>query len=349
MLFLATILPGCALIAEPDHHGSEALQENHVMVGVWLGSWPTDTNPAIQGFEDKAGVPPDLVDVYLDWQTPFANVSHTLGHIASKGAVAILTWEPQGITTPAILAGTQRLTLRDGRTLPIDDYIAEFAEGTCQSASTAGQPILVRVLHEMNGFWFAWGISWQDAHGARPNTLDNYKHAWIKIHDAFTSRCGDSVRFIWAVNHFGVGPDTGFTQAYPGDAYVDFVGIDGYNWGTNAKWGWQDFDTLFKPGYCALAGLTNKPILIDEISSSERGGDKAQWIRTMYSKIDQYDRIRGFVWFDDEKYEVEIHGSMDWNLDSTPASLSAFSDGAHAIVGERGTPPAARSAPSPCG
>src|SRR5437016_11581455 len=41
----------------------------------------------------------DLVDVYLDWYTPFANVTHTLTHIAGRGSIAIMTWEPMGLTT----------------------------------------------------------------------------------------------------------------------------------------------------------------------------------------------------------------------------------------------------------
>jgi endoglucanase len=337
LVLLGPLLSGC-IVPIPDRHGARALESGQFLVGAWLGSWPSDDNPAIHGFEKEIGVPLDLVDVYLDWQTPFANVTHTLRNIASHGSVPIVTWEAQTLTTADIIAGTRRLPLRDGRSVSLDAYLDEFAQGTCDVARQTGQPVLLRVLHEMNGFWFSWGISWSDAHGNRPNTPEAYRAAWIKIHDAFTGRCGDAVRFVWAVNHFSLGTGASFMGAYPGDAYVDFVGIDGYNWGTNTKWGWQGFDTLFRPGYCAVTAATSKPMLIDEIASTEKGGDKAGWIRDMYARMENYTRIRGFVWFNYAKYEVEIHGTMDWQVDSSPKALAAFSAGAQALEQRTGSP-----------
>ncbi|MES2155246.1 MAG: glycosyl hydrolase [bacterium] len=334
---LAIASSGCVLWRLPDHHGWEALDSGEVVVGAWLGSWPADGNPAIDQFQDKAGVRLDVVDVYLDWNTPFANVSHTLHHIASRGAVPVLTWEPQGLTTVDILDGHKQIPLRDGRRMAMDDYVAEFAEGTCQAAHAAQQPILVRTLHEMNGFWFAWGITWKDGQGHTPNSIDNYRRAWIKVHDAFTNRCGSDVRFVWAVNHFSLGQGATFTNAYPGDAYVDFVAIDGYNWGANANWGWQSFDDIFHDSYCAVTAATTKPLLIAETASTERGGDKAAWIGDMYAKLHSYGRIRGFVWFNDAKYEIESHRDLDWPADSSDAALAAYAAGARAITDGRGS------------
>jgi endoglucanase len=234
--------------------------------------------------------------------------------------------------------------------MTLDAYLDEFAEGTCRAAHAANQPILLRILHEMNGSWFAWGTSWTDGKGNRPNTDENYRKAWIRVHDAFSGRCGHDVLFVWAINHFSVGPGASFTGTYPGDEYVDFIAIDGYNWGTRAEWGWQGFETLFRPGYCAITALTAKPLLVAEIGSSEQGGDKAAWIRDMYARIDQYDRIRGFVWLHDEKVEVEVGGRMDWPVDSSPEAAESFSQGARTLM-ERRTddgPPAAPP-PPPCG
>jgi hypothetical protein len=336
---VAPALSGCILVPIPDRHGAEALDAGVTLVGVWLGSWPADGNPVIDGFVAETGVRPDLVDVYLDWQTPFANVSHTMSHIASRGAVPILTWEPQGLTTADIVAGTRKVPQRDGHAPTIDQYLASFADGVCGVARQTDQPVLLRFLHEMNGFWFAWGVSWQDKNGNYPNSLDMYKRAWVKVHDAFASRCGDAVRFVWAVNHYSIGKDASFTSAYPGDAYVDYVGIDGYNWGSRAPWGWQGFDTIFRPGYCALVPI-GKPILINEVSSTEQGGKKAAWIREMYAKIAQYDRIRGFVWFNDAKYEIQVHGPMDWPIETSDGSKQAFADGARQVIEQRDDDPA---------
>ncbi len=349
LLQLVLALSGCFDAPKPDQHGRLALESGEFLLGAWLGEWPSSTTSNIPAFQEETGVRLDLVDIYLDWATPVDNVTHAIEAVAASGAVAVLTWEAQGITTIDVLAGDKRLPLRDGRVVTLDDYLAEFAVGTCRVAQATEQPVLLRIFHEMNGAWFAWGISYQDAKGGHPNSDDSYKAAWAKVHNAFSGRCGDSVRFVWAVNHFSVGPGTSFMGTYPGDDKVDFVAIDGYNWGANARWGWQSFDVIFSEAYCALAGGTTKPILIAEVASTEKGGDKAQWIDGLYQGIAGRDRIRGFVWFDDAKFEVEIHGAMDWPVDSSTAALQSYSQGARTFQeGLGSTPSVSPEEDGPC-
>lgn len=347
-LVLAPALSGCALIPTFDRHGAEALADGDVLVGAWLGTWPSDDNPAIDDFQARTGVRLDLVDVYLDWATPFANVSHTVRHIANEGAVPILTWEAQTITTPEILDGTRVLHMRDDSFVTIDEYLAEFAAGTCKVARDTNQPILVRILHEMNGGWFAWGISYRDPNGDRPNTDHTYRAAFAKIHDAFDNRCGSRVKFVWAVNHYSEGAEASYAGTYPGDKYVDYVGIDGYNWGARAAWGWQSFDTIFQDAYCAVTLVSPKPVLIAETASTEQGGNKAAWIEALFGKVEEYDRLRGIVYFNDAKHESEIHGAMDWSLDSSPQALDAWAKQAKDLVDDRGIHDKTSTGGGPC-
>lgn len=339
LVFIAYDLSGCsilpALMPINDHHGPQAVRDGDVLLGAWLGSWPSDGNPAIARFEEKTGIKPDLIDVYMDWQTPVANVTHTMRNISGHGAVAVLTWEPQGFTTVDINKGSKTVPLRDGRRVTLDAYLGEFATGVCDVARETGQPVLVRTLHELNGDWFSWGLSYKSPDGSHPNTVENYRAAWMKIHDAFTTRCGDDVRFVWAINHFSKGPGADFTNAYPGDAAVDYVAIDGYNWGTNAPWGWQGFDTLFHDPYCALARDTQKPILLAEVASSEKGGNKSAWVQDVFRGLSRYPRLNGFVWFDSTKFEIEVHGTVDWAIDSSPAAVAAYHDGAAQMLAQR--------------
>lgn len=338
-LVLMPALSGCALIPTFDRHGAEALAKgDDVLLGAWLGSWPSDDNPAIASFEQETGVRLDLVDVYLDWRTPFANVSHTLRHIAAHGAVPIVTWEAQGITTQQVIDGQRMLDLRDGSLLTLDQVLADFAAGLCKVARDTNQPVLLRVFHEMNGGWFAWGISYRDASGAYPNSDQSYRDAWVKVHDAVSNRCGDRVKFVWAVNHFSEGPGASFTGTYPGDRYVDYVGLDGYNWGSRVPWGWQTFDTIFREAYCAVTVASPRPVLIAETASTEDGGSKAAWIEQLFDKPQEYDRIRGIVYFNDAKAEQEAMGGMDWPVQSSPAAVEAYRDAADRLLEDRGVP-----------
>lgn len=309
-----------------ERHGLEALEGEELMVGAWLGDWPTDSRPLIDEFEDEYGVKLDLVDVFIDYYTPFANVSHTIEHIAARGALPMLSWEPHGFTTVDIADSTKEVWLRNGEKMTLAAYLDSFAEGLCSVAKKTEQPILLRTLHEMNGFWYTWGQAWEAKDGSRPNTDDNYRRAWIRIHDAVERHCSQGVLFVWATNHYSVGKGASFTGTYPGDAYVDFAAIDGYNWGGHADWGWQTFDKIFHDPYCAVTKASSKPILIAELSSTEKGGDKAEWIRETLAgfRNGKYPEVRGFVWFNDDKFEVEINGRMDWPLDSSPIAKAAF-------------------------
>lgn len=74
----------------------------------------------------------------------------------------------------------------------------------------AGVPVLWRPLHEASGGWFWWG-----AEGA-----DTYKKLYVLLYDMLTEEYGLN-NLIWVWN----GQDASW---YPGDEYVDIVGIDIY-------------------------------------------------------------------------------------------------------------------------
>ncbi len=77
--------------------------------------------------------------------------------------------------------------------------------------SDAGVPVLWRPLHEAEGGWFWWG-----ARGPEP-----FKQLWRLMHDRLTNV--DHLHNLVWVYSSGTKPEW-----YPGDAYVDVVGIDGY-------------------------------------------------------------------------------------------------------------------------
>jgi beta-mannanase len=103
---------------------------------------------------------------------------------------------------------------------------------------------------------------------------------------------------------------------YPGDSYVDWTGVDGYNWGT-ANGGWQSFQQVFKDIYPLLAAK-KKPIIIGEMSSAEAGGDKAKWIDEIIPTLrTSYPLIKCVIWFD-------INKEADWRISSSRGSEASF-------------------------
>jgi beta-mannanase len=135
----------------------------------------------------------------------------------------------------------------------------------------------------------------------------------------FRSEGAGNVRWVWCP--FSTQPPRraadGWRAYYPGDRYVDWIGMDGYNWGTTRSWSrWQPFGEIFGPPYRDYAG--RKPLMICEVASAEAGGDKGSWIDEMGAELSgRFSKIEAVVWFDAKK-------ETDWCVDSSERALHAF-------------------------
>ena len=107
--------------------------------------------------------------------------------------------------------------------------------------------------------------------------------------------------------------------AYPGDKYVDWVGVDFYNYFPKYDEVWKDFKEQFAEQYLYMAeNFPNKPIQISEFATNQDGGDKAQWFINMNSDIkNMFPRLKQYNYF-------EINKEADWRIASSPESQKAF-------------------------
>jgi Glycosyl hydrolase family 26 len=275
---------------------------------------------AVSKFEGLVGKPLSLVNVFV----PFANCSPSpcsfykfapgmMEGIREHGAIPVYSWSSQSI--PSHLEEPD-FQLSDVISGSYDSYIRTFAE----DARDWGHPFFLRFNWEMNGGWFPW------AEGANGNQQGEFVAAWRHVHDIFASVGASNVNWVWCPNIDPDGIFQGLAPLYPGDAYVDWTGLDGYNWGTNPTKPdrWRSFDELFGSTYQQIAGTIapSKPMLIAEMSSTEVGGSKAGWIDDALAKIPaNYPKIGGLLWFD-----TYIEG-MDWPIESSSTATSAFAKG----------------------
>ena len=183
-----------------------------------------------------------------------------------------------------------------------DSYIRSFAE----SAADYSGPIILIPFEEMNGNWSPWSVT------GNGNSAVKHIAAYRHIHDLFA--IAPNVRFAWDVNNDAV-PDTAenrFENFYPGDKYVDYVGVNGFNFGDP----WQSFQDIFADSLQRLA-VYEKPIYIFSMASAE-GPDKAAWITNALTQgIPSYPHIQGWIWFNENK-------ERDWRVWSDVNSLQAF-------------------------
>jgi len=268
----------------------------HLTLGVWSGQpWEPGRLDAVTSLLGRS---PSLFLTYVGWDRPFTAADEA--EIAQRGASHVVTWEPNGYTLASIAAGAH------------DDFIRSWARG----ATAWGGRIYLRPMHEMNGNWYDWG------RGVNGNTASDFVRAWRHMHDIFVEEGATNVRWVWSPN-VRYGSEYPLADLYPGDAYVDWIGLDGYNWGLDPHLGqpaWQDFGDIFGATYREVTSLApGKPVMIAEMASTENGGDKAQWILTTFLRdIPHYPAVRAVIWFN------QADGVSDFRINSSPAALAAF-------------------------
>lgn len=82
-------------------------------------------------------------------------------------------------------------------------------------------PVVFRPWHEHTGSWFWWG--------AGLCTPDDYKALWARTRSGLDAAGTDNL--LWAYSPDRVASEEQFMERYPGDEYVDIIGVDVYHFG----------------------------------------------------------------------------------------------------------------------
>jgi hypothetical protein len=233
-----------------------------------------------------------------------------LNAILARGAIPVLTWEPW--VTDFVRRDLPPMPERQFNNLraiasgEYDFYIERWA----RAARRWGQPIMIRLGHEMNAAWYPWG---ERAFG---NTAEDYVAMWRHVVGVFRRVGADNVLWVWSP------AQRPFGNLYPGDEYVDWTGITILNFGTVPPgFRWRPFAQMFAPHYEVLRRY-NKPIMVAEVGSAEQGGDKGRWIAdAMGSLRTDFPLVKAFVWFD---VVQDRYWPINWSLTSSEEAARAF-------------------------
>ncbi|MDP4176968.1 MAG: glycosyl hydrolase [Bacillota bacterium] len=277
---------------------NDSSPSSNLKIGAWVGTQPSTTE--LNNFQILQKRKLDIVNIYVSWANNFNYVKPYADAVYSNNSTLMMTWDAWGYTTVDIANGSA------------DNYIKNMAD----NIKSYGKEIWINPLHEANGNWFPWGLG-----DSKVNTNDTYKSAYRHIVDIFRKEGTVNVKWIFNINVSNVGTGTSFIGHYPGDEYVDYTSLDGYNWGTSQSWGstWQSFDEVFRPSYNAITTI-NKPVFIGEISSAEQGGDKGKWITETFNTIKtSYSKVFAVIWFSENK-----PAEADWRINSSDDALTAY-------------------------
>lgn len=298
-LALIAVAPGGARGAGVPGNSSE-----RVGLGVYVGSPESKALPRRYAYMVKR--PPAIVGANSRWpRPPFPPVELT--KIWDRGSVPMIVWQPW---------------TRAGRPYPLraiargryDAYLRRSA----RAAVAWKHPVFLRFAPDMNRGRYPWGL------GRYGNTAAVYKRAWRHVVGVFRRAGAANVVWVWTPSVEAGSRRPSFARLYPGDAWVNWVGLDGFNWALKGEW--RSFTSIFGSSYTALTRLSSRPVMIAETGSSERGGSKTAWVTSaMWHEIPGFSRLEAVVWVD------ELRNGVDLSVDSSQSAWRAVTGAAAAV------------------
>jgi hypothetical protein len=298
--------------------------------GAWISD-PASTRDApwdmsrVAEFEQLVGKGLSIIEFASPWQDctrnpcrPYRFPTEAMNNVRAYGAIPLFSWGSEA--SPRGSAEQPAFTLGSLINGTYDTYIREFAE----EARGWAHPFFLRFNWEMNGNWFPW------YEGVNGNSPGQFVAAWRRVHDIFTGVGATNATWVWCPY-----ADTEarlrkqrLKSLYPGDGYVDWTCLDGYNWGQNPvnPKPWRTFSEIFDPAYELLTKkiAPRKPLMLGEFATSPYGGHKALWIKKMFQELPRkYPRVRALVYFN------TVDRTVDWPLETSPNAARAFALGIH--------------------
>jgi hypothetical protein len=262
--------------------------------GTWFGSYvqskgnAEETKALIEEMESRLGRRFDLDHFYNGWSEDFPNWREKWD--LANGRIPFVSW-----------AKTSTAAVNSGRH---DRLIRERAEGF----DALGGPVLLEWFWEMDG--------------ARNRSIArspaSFIAAWRRIHGIFQKAGADNVAFVWCPNAWGF--VTGEAEKwYPGDAYVDWICANGYNWAPGRRGDdWRSFAEVFQAFY-DWGTKKDKPLMIGEFGVQERrSGEKAAWMKQARTDLkERFPEIKAVVYFDSDR-------KHDWRVTTSRSSFDAY-------------------------
>ncbi|MFJ9552077.1 glycoside hydrolase family 26 protein [Streptomyces erythrochromogenes] len=253
--------------------------------GVSRPKAPYDMEP-VHEWASLVGKNPNLIVYFAGWGDGF-DATGTRNAWGS-GALTVVSWEPHGTTLAQISEGAS------------DRYIRAYA----RAVRDLNIPIAISFADEMNGDWERWGAS-----EASPS---EYVRAWRHIHTIFADIGATNVIWTWSPNIIQPGTNKDLSPYYPGNKYVDWVGLVGYF----TDWDPHSFTGLFGATLTEINRFSGKPLLVLETAAMP-GPHRVEDVRALFHGVTTSPGIVGFSWFDHK-------ARADWRLGSSQEGVTEF-------------------------
>ncbi len=204
-----------------------------------------------------------------------------------------------------------------------------------KEARRYGGPLLVEFGVEMNGNWFPWSGYWNgagrtDGYGD-PGLADGperFRDAYRHIIQVFREEGAVNITWFFHANAESF-PHEAWNRLgnyYPGDDYVDWVGLSVYGPifpEEREEWNSLSFRDRFLRAYRELRRVApKKPLAVLEFGVTE-DPRKPSWIGEAFAFIKSFPEIKAISWWQ-ERWENEDGSFSDLRINSSRASLEEY-------------------------
>lgn len=243
--------------------------------------------PAVMGFE-LGGIEMDD-EKNLD-SVPFTRIRQELIAHVERGGIVAVSWHPRNpytggtawdnadnvVVKGVLPGGSQHLKFLNWM-----KRVGRFLK-TLRTANDRPVPIIFRPWHENNGDWFWWGN--------KQCTSEEFHALWCMLQDYLRSEGFENLVWSWSPN---LGVESTDLNYYPGDDRVDLIGLDAYQWGTEADYVRQlnaDLELLtdFAKKHGKLLALTECGL--------QNLPDPTWWTRVLKPVLDKYPVVYFLPW-----------------------------------------------------
>ncbi len=268
---------------------------------------------AVNKIEQQNDLNFDIISLYLAWtDESISNFPHDLmKSIYSKEAIPMITWEPWASTLAENDSNeelkAEKKVFQNIINGKFDSYIRDFA----QILKSYNKPIFLRFAHEFDNPQYPWS-------GAGDNTANEFKTAWKYVHDLIKKEGAHKVILVW--NPWKA---DSMAEYYPGDQYVDWIGITLLDYSPLDNVNEYSFSELYQPYGEGLAGFTRNPVILAEFGSLQKRKEQQQWLQAALDSIQVKNKeIAGVVFFNSSLDKNIPSGTndnpnkLDWTIDS---------------------------------
>lgn len=198
-----------------------------------------------------------------------------------------------------------------------------------RDARRFGSPLIAEYGVEANGRWFPWNGQWNKGRGSYAEAVAAFRAAYRRIVRIARQEGALNIRWVFHVDPWDepVEEWNRFEHYYPGDRWVDWVGVSVYGRQLPKDEYRPTFRYQMDWAYRRLTAIANKPVIVCEFGNVIEDGQE-EWVRAALTDLlgGRWPRVIGFAWWNAAFYNDPQDPSRqsDMRIQDSPAVQALF-------------------------